>query len=233
VRPVDPRRRLAVRIALLLTALGVAAWVVWGSPLLAVSSVRVDGAGSLTADQVRSAAGITDGTPLLRVDVDAAAARVARLPQVADVQVTRGWPRTVVITVEERVPVAVVEQAGTRSLVDAGGVLFDTVTGEPPAGVVPLAVATPGPEDAATRAGLSALGELPRDVRTQLASVAATTGNDVTLTLLDGTTVLWGSAAESAQKGDVLVALLGQLASGALEPATTIDLSAPSAVVLR
>src|SRR3712207_8451305 len=43
---------------------------------------------------------------LLRVDVDAAEARVARLPQVASVEVTRGWPDRVVITVRERVPVA-------------------------------------------------------------------------------------------------------------------------------
>jgi cell division protein FtsQ len=206
---------------------------VWGSPLLAVSTVRVDGAGSLTTDQVRAAAGIDEGTPLLRVDVDAAADRVARLPQVASVQVTRGWPQTVVITVQERVPVAVVERSGTRSLVDADGVLFDTVTGEPPAGAVPLEVADPGPDDDATRAGLAALVELPRDVREQLAAVTVRSPRDVTLTLTDGTTVLWGTAAESDEKADVLVALLGQIAAGSLEPAATIDVSAPSAVVLR
>ncbi|MGY1746208.1 cell division protein FtsQ/DivIB [Blastococcus sp. SYSU D00695] len=232
-RPLDPRRRLAIRVGLVLTALAVAAWVVWGSPLLAVSTVRVDGAGSLTAEQVRAAAGIEEGTPLLRVDTDAAAARVARLPQVASVQVTRGWPQTVVVTVVERVPVAVVERDGTRVLVDADGVLFDTVTGEPPAGVVPLEVPDPGPEDPATRAGLAALVELPRDVRTRVATVAVASANDVVLVLDDGTTVLWGTAEESAEKADVLVALLEQLASGALDPATTIDVSAPSAVVLR
>ena len=54
----------------------------------------------------------------------------------------------------ERVPVAVVGEPGRRSLVDAEGVLFDTVTGEPPAGVVPLDVADPGPGDPATMAAL-------------------------------------------------------------------------------
>ena len=85
------------------------------------------------------------GTPLLRVDVEDVEARVARLPQIAAVEVTRGWPRSVVITVVERVPVAVVGEAGRRSLVDADGVLFDTITGAPPPGVVPLEVADPGP----------------------------------------------------------------------------------------
>ena len=105
-----------------------------GQPVLAVRTVQVDGVTTLPADQVREAAGIADGHA-------AAAGRRRRrpgagrpLPQVASVEVTRGWPHTVVVTVVERVPVAVVGDAGQRSLVDAEGVLFDTVTGAPPAG---------------------------------------------------------------------------------------------------
>ena len=231
--PVARRRRLLVRGGVLVAALGLLAWLLWGSPVLAVSAVRVDGAGTLTAAEVVDVAGIDEGTPLLRVDVDAAEARVARLPQVADVEVTRGWPRSIVITVVERVPVAVVDQAGTRSLVDADGVLFDTVTGRPPAGVVPLDVADPGPEDRTTRAALSALVALPDDVRADVSAAEATTPEDVTLTLEDGTTVLWGSDERAHDKADALHALLGQLRTGRLQPAETIDVSTPAAVVLR
>jgi cell division protein FtsQ len=110
---------------------------------------------------------------------------------------------------------------------------IDTVTGAPPARVVPLDVAAPGPDDRATRAALAALVALPREVRSDVAAASATTAEDVTLTLTDGTTVLWGSAEHAGDKADVLVALLGQLRSGALAPAGTIDVSAPSAVVLR
>jgi cell division protein FtsQ len=152
---------------------------------------------------------------------------------VAGVEVTRGWPRSVVVTVVERVPVAVVEESGTRSLVDADGVLFDTVTGWPPAGAVPLDVADPGPEDRATRAALAALVALPEDVRGDVAGARAASAEDVRLTLDDGTTVLWGSAEEAGDKADTLVALLGQLQAGRLAPAGTIDVSTPSAVVLR
>jgi cell division protein FtsQ len=222
-----------VRGGLAVAVLGLLAWLLWGSPVLAVSAVRVDGAGTLTATEVVDVAGVAEGTPLLRVDVEAAEARVARLPQVADVEVTRGWPRSVVVTVVERVPVAVVEEAGTRSLVDRDGVLFDTVTGRPPAGAVALDVADPGPEDRATRAALAALVALPGEVRGEVADARATSAEDVRLTLEDGTTVLWGSAEEAGDKADTLVALLGQLQAGALEPAQTIDVSTPSAVVLR
>jgi cell division protein FtsQ len=231
--PAARGRRLLVRGGVLAAVLGLSAWLLWGSPVLAVATVRVDGAGTLTAAEVVDVAGIDEGTPLLRVDVDAAEARVARLSQVADVEVTRGWPRSVVVTVVERVPLAVVEESGSRSLVDADGVLFDTVTGYPPVGVVSLEVADPGPEDPATRAALAALVALPEDVRVDLADARATSAEDVTLTLEDGTTVLWGSDERADDKADALVALLVQLESGALEPAGTIDVSTPAAVVLR
>jgi cell division protein FtsQ len=210
-----------------------AVWALWFGPLLAVGTVRVDGLVTLPADQVREAAGIEAGKPLLRVDVDAAAARVARLPQVADAEVTRGWPRTVVITIVERVPVAVVGEPGRRSLIDADGVMFDSITGDPPEGVVPLDVADPSADDPATRAALDALVALPAGVREAVAGAAATTSEDVSLTLVDGTVVRWGGAAESEKKAAVLTALMEQFADGSLEPAATIDVSAPDAVVLR
>ena len=166
--PADParsRRRRTLRLGAALLLLVAALWFLWAGPVLAVGTVQVDGAGTLAADEVRKAAGIEVGTPLLRVDVEDVEARVARLPQISAVEVTRGWPQSVVITVVERVPVAVVGEAGRRSLVDADGVLFDTITGAPPPGVVPLEVADPGPGDAATMAALEALVALPGEVR--------------------------------------------------------------------
>jgi cell division protein FtsQ len=213
--------------------LAVLAWVLWGSPLLAVRTVQVDGVATLPAEQVRETAGVDEGTPLLRVDVTAVQERVAQLPQVDSVEVTRGWPSTVVITVVERTPVAVVGTPGRRSLVDARGVLFDTITGDAPEGVVPLEVADPGPDDAPTMAALGALTALPDDVRGQVAGAAATSAEDVSLTLEDGTTVRWGTPEQTDEKAAALTAVLDQIASGALEPAGTIDVSTPDAVVLR
>jgi cell division protein FtsQ len=230
-----PRSRAQRRLRALLAVPLVAtvAWVLWASPLLAVRTVQVDGAVSLSAGEVRDAAGVATGTPLLRVDTDAARARVTRLPQVSSVEVSRGWPSSVVITVTERVPIAVVQSAGQRYLVDDEGVLFDTITGDPPSGVVPLDVRTPKAGDRAFTAGLAALASLPRGVRSDVVSARATTAEDVTLTLADGTTVLWGDGADSEAKGRVLSSLLGQIAAGTLDPADTIDVSAPDSVVLR
>ncbi|WP_245160995.1 FtsQ-type POTRA domain-containing protein [Blastococcus sp. CT_GayMR16] len=227
------RRRRPVQLAVAALALIVVVWLLLAGPVLGVNTVQVDGVTTLSADQVRETAGIEAGTPLVRVDVEAARARIARLPSVASVEVTRGWPHTVVVTVVERVPIAIVGEPGRRSLVDAEGVLFDTVTGQPPAGVVPLDVADPGPGDPATMAALAAVAALPADVRGQVASAAAGTAEDISLTLTDGTLVRWGGAEESDRKGAALAALIEQLANGDLEPAGTIDVSTPEAVVLR
>jgi cell division protein FtsQ len=149
------------------------------------------------------------------------------------VAVTRGWPHTVVVTVVEREPVAVVGVPGQRTLVDASGVLFDTVTGAPPAGIVPLDVASPGPGDPTTMAALAAVEAMSTDLRKKVASLAAATPDDISLTLTDGTVVHWGGPEKSDRKGSALAAVLAQLAGKKLEPASTIDVSTPEAVVLR
>jgi cell division protein FtsQ len=226
------RRPLAWLAGLL--ALAAVAGFLWAGPLLSVRSVQVDGVSTLPAGQVQEAAGVVEGTPLLQVDVSAAAARVARLPQVAGVQVTRGWPSSVVITVVERTPLAVVEDAGRRMLVDAEGVPFDTITGDPPEGVVRLEVDDPGPDDASTRAALTAIAALPPELRAEVTVVRSSDdGAAVALQLADDTTVEWGDGGESARKAGVLVAVLQQIEGGELEPAGTVDISAPGAVVLR
>lgn len=233
-----PSRRTArhgrsVRIATALTVLAVVGWLLWLGPVLAVRTVQVDGTATLTVDQVRKAAQVPRGVPLLRIDLGSVEDRVARLPQIRDVQAARGWPDRIVVTVAERVPVAVVGERGRRSLVDADGVLFDTVTGDAPQGVVPLDVADPGPEDPATRAGLAAVRALPAGLREEVVEVAAPNPDDISLTMVDGTVVRWGSDERSETKGTVLAALLDRIDDGELDQASVIDVSAPDAVVLR
>lgn len=228
-----PGRRRLVQLLGAVLALVAVLWFLAAGPLFSVRSVQVDGADLLPADLVRESSAIGEGTPLLRVDVDAATARLAELPQVREVTVTRGWPDRVVITLVERTPLAAVEQDGRRVLVDESGVLFDTVTGQLPDGVVPLQVAEPGPGDDATEAALEAIAAMPEGLRGQMAGVTATGAEDVTFLLDDGTVVRWGSAAESERKAQALAGLVTRIEDGDLEPAGEIDVSAPGAVVLR
>jgi cell division protein FtsQ len=82
-------------------------------------------------------------------------------------------------------------------------------------------------------AGLAAVSALPAEVRRDVVQAAATSAEDISLTLTEGTIVRWGDAERSTDKAAALAGLLEQIDAGRLEPAQTIDVSTPSAVVLR
>jgi cell division protein FtsQ len=125
------RLRVLVALGLVMVLAGAAGWVVLESTLLSVRSVEVTGASRVTPAQVLAAADVPAATPLARVDTDAVARRVRSLVAVRTVSVTRQWPRTVEIVVQERVPAAVQVRGSSYLLVDASGVAFDTVHKRP------------------------------------------------------------------------------------------------------
>ena len=205
--------------------LGALAWVVFATSVFAVREVRVTGSAIAPPEQVRSTAEVTLGTPLARIDVDAVRARVRALPSVADVDVHRAWPSTLVIAVVERRPVAAVPAADGYLLVDAEAVPFQSVA-RPPAGLAVVRVDSPGPSDPSTRAALSVLAALTPELRAKLSAVVAESPVRIHLELTGGRTVIWGDARDGATKARVATALLGQ--SG-----RTIDVSAPEVATVR
>ncbi|MEJ7702360.1 MAG: FtsQ-type POTRA domain-containing protein [Geodermatophilaceae bacterium] len=187
--------------------------------------VAVTGTEDGNAAAVREIASIPEGLPLARLDTDAVTERLLLLPQIESVSVQRSWPSTVRIKVVERVPVALVDVDGVQWLIDRNAVLFAQVT-EPPAGVPLLEVQNAASDDRATLAALEVIGALPADIRDRLARVSAETPDSVVLHLVGGRTVIWGSAEDSDRKALVLAGVFGQ-------PGGTIDVSSPSAVVIR
>lgn len=204
---------------------GAALWILYFSAVLGVREVQVSGEQTLSAEAIREIAAIGPQSPLARLDSEAVAGRVGTIPQVESVTVTRSWPSTVRIELVERSPRAVVETDTGWWLVDRFGVLFAQVS-EPPPGVPPLEVDSAGPEDRSTLAAISVLDALPGELREQVQRLSAQSPDSVVLHLAGGRTVIWGSARDSARKARVLTGLLGQ--EGA-----TIDVSSPSAVVIR
>ncbi|HTV10296.1 MAG TPA: FtsQ-type POTRA domain-containing protein [Acidimicrobiales bacterium] len=131
VRREEGRKRLRV----LLGALGVLAVAAGGvgalhSPLLTVRHVEVLGGTETPAAEIVSAAGIVTGHTLM-LDVGGAPAERAldALPWVGGVSFSRRWPWTVVITVQQRSPVALVPLArGGPELVDVTGRALEVLT---------------------------------------------------------------------------------------------------------
>lgn len=215
--PRRPRRRRWVRVAivvLVIVAVAAAAWAVWLSPLLAARQVRVVGVEGVRAGAVLAAAALPVGVPLARIDTAPAERAVAAMPWVAGVEVRRGWPAELVVAVTPREPVAVVEGAQARTAVDATGTTFE-VTGALPKGLPRVRA-----EGDALREAMAVLTSLAPDLARRVVSVAATTRDDVTLTLRSGDLVRWGSSDQAAFKAEVLRALMGRKAQ-------VYDVSAP------
>jgi cell division protein FtsQ len=200
------RTRRTVRlivISVLVVLVALAVWAVWFSSWFAVREVRVLGAVRVSVDTVRTAAAVPAAVPLARVDVDGVTSRVAAIPEVASVEVRRGWPDVLVVVVTERVPVAVVRGATGWSFVDAGGVRFGSAT-VPPAGLPPITASS----DPALESAAAVVAALPPTIGRTVSGVSARTRDNVVLTLLGGSSVQWGSAEDSPRKAAVLASLL-------------------------
>lgn len=215
------RRYLARRWTALLIVLGVLGlgYVFVFTPVVGVRSVDVFGTRDLSHDDVREAAAIELGTPMVRLDTDEAGQRVAELPRVFDVQVSRSWPSTVEITVTERDPVAVRQLPDGVHLVDRTGLDYTTVESRP-AELPLLRVRRASPDDPATRAAVTVIEAIPAQLRKKVVEVAAETSGSVRLTLGDRRVIKWGDAEDNERKAAVLAPLLTR-------PGKTYDVTTP------
>jgi cell division protein FtsQ len=210
------RRWIAVLAVLTVVAVG---YLVMFTSLLGVRSVEVIGTREISKADVVKAAAIEHGTPMVRLDADEAAARVAELPRVFEVVVERSWPSTVEIIVTERSPVAIRKAGAEIHLIDATGLDY-AITKTAPPGLPTLAMDDVRPDNPATRAAVTVLGALPKQLKTHVVTLSAATPGDVRLTLADGRVVKWGNARDNARKAAVLAPLLTR-------PGKTYDVATP------
>jgi len=203
------RRYLARRWTALLIVLAVLGltYVVMFTSLIGVRSVDVLGVHDIPPDDVREAAAVESGTPMVRLDTDEIAARVAKLPRVAEVSVSRSFPTTVEIQVTERTPVVVVPAGDGVHLVDRTGRDYATVRSRP-ARLPVLKVVKVAPDDPATHAAVTVLAALPEALRGRVVELSARSAGDVRFTLRNGRVVKWGDAEDNERKAAVLAPLL-------------------------
>jgi cell division protein FtsQ len=202
-------------IAMISVGLGL---LLYFTPIMAVRNLVVDGLQAVPRDEVVAAVAVRTGTPLLQVDTDKVANRVATIRRVASVRVQREYPSSLRVTVVERVPVAVKDLPDGTHLFDRDGV--DFATAPPPPGVAYLDVDNPGPSDPPTKAALQVLTALRPEVVAQVGRIAAPSVASITLTLSDGRVVIWGTTDRTDEKAEKLAALLTR-------PGHTYDVSSP------
>ena len=220
------RRRTIIIVAAATVVVGVfATWLVAFSSVFGVRSVEVRGVHVLTADRVRAAADISDGTPLVRLDTSAITKRVERLPEVASAQVSTSFPSTVVIMVEERVAVGYTLRSEHPVLVDRTGAEYRQVD-HPPAGLPHFMLPT-GDQQRPTAAAVAAVATaLPPAVTGHVRWIDALNPNRITLVLSGHRLVQWGSAEQTELKAHLLPALLRR-------PVSSVDLTDPDQPITR
>jgi cell division protein FtsQ len=202
-------------ISVIVVGLGL---LLYFTPIMSARDIVVVGLGAVPQEEVISAVAVPPGTPLLQVNTDAVAERVAAIRRVASVRVQREYPSTLRVTVVERVPVVVKDYPDGPHLFDRDGV--DFALGPPPPGVPYLDTKNPGPDDAPTRAALQVMTSLRPEVAAQVARVDAPSVAGITLQLTDGRQVVWGTTDRTEEKALKLGALLTQ-------PGKTYDVSSP------
>jgi cell division protein FtsQ len=230
------RRRRVLGWALAAVALAVGAAYLIRTPLFALSAVRVDGTRAVARAEIVEASQVRVGEPYLGLDLEAIRARVAALPRVAAVRVTRDYPSSLRITVTERPPVASVSAGSVYWLVAADGTVLDAAGRRPadlpyvasvplPDGVGPGSRLPPGNELANA---LSALGGMAPKLKVLVAGVNARSLDSLEFTLKDGSRVLYGLAVDQPAK-DAAVLLVRRTLNREGREAQRIDVRNPSA----
>jgi cell division protein FtsQ len=202
-------------ISVIVVGLGL---LLYFTPVMSARNIVVVGLGAVTQDEVTGAVAVEPGTPLLQIDTDTVAERVAAIRRVASVRVQREYPSTLRVTVVEREPVVVKDYPDGPHLFDRDGV--DFAIAPPPPGVPYLDTKNPGPNDPPTKAALEVMTSLRPEVAAQVARVDAPSVAAITLQLTDGRQVVWGTTDRTEEKALKLGALLTQ-------PGKTYDVSSP------
>lgn len=192
--------------------------VLYFTPAMSARNIVVTGLSVVTREEVLDAARVRPGTPLLQINTNQVADRVATIRRVASARVQRQYPSALRVTIVERVPVVVKDFPDGPHLFDRDGV--DFATAPPPPALPYLDVASPGPTDPATKAALEVLMALRPEVAGQVGRIAAPSVASITLTLGDGRVVIWGTTDRTDEKAEKLAALLTQ-------PGKTYDVSSP------
>ena len=207
-------------LAVAVTFLGAGSvWLLYGSPWLRVSRVAVSGTRVLTPDEVRKAAAVPVGSPLLSVDTAAIEARLRReLPRIGTVEVFRSWPHGIGLKITERTPVLLMEKGGRFIEVDDRGVRFATVSRRPAAvPTLDLDLSAPGSaaaglrrfgQDRLVREAVAVAGRIPAAAARDTRVVKVRSYDDISLELTGGRTVAWGSAENGSAKARTLTALM-------------------------
>ncbi|GAA2888641.1 FtsQ-type POTRA domain-containing protein [Microbacterium esteraromaticum] len=196
------------------------------SPMFAVEKITVAGAKTIDPAVVQQSLSDQIGAPLALVDADEVKSALGGFPIIESYALEVRPPRELLVRIVERTPIGAIRDADGYAVVDAAGVVLSS-SAQLPEGRPELEI-TGGIDSAAFRSAGLVMRSLPADLRATVTTVRATSGDDVTLRLADGKTVVWGSEKDSVLKAAVLVRLIA-----ASPESKAFDVSSPTVPVVR
>lgn len=224
----EARKRRLIILAWVggLLALFAAVFGVAYSPIMALRQIEVQGVTSIDPALIQQSLTPQMGTPLPLVSGSEVAEALSAFSIVETYRIEARPPSTIVVHIVERTPIGFFEVATGFEIVDVAGV---TLRIEParPSGL-PLLDFNGGVHSRAFKPVASVLSSLPDDLRAQTTRAWASGPDDVQFTLASGTSVFWGTEADTQLKLRTLQALLISNPS-----ANVIDVSAPLNPVIR
>ena len=227
----EPKRR-AVGLTIIIGGVLIAAAIITlYTPWLGVFNLRVivvRGNHHVTPEEIKRVSGLGNGGPLARLPVHRAAVALETIPWVKQATVTRIYPHTVRITIQERTPIAAIAVGNGNYLIigDGGVVVEKQHLNQLPYPLVigaPLTQATAGGRIQNTQI-IAILARLhsARLVPKPFNKINFSDPAAVQITSLDGTVVQLGELSGIEARIDELIALL-----------PTIDLARYRSIDLR
>lgn len=199
--------------------------LVFFSPLLAVRTITVEGAHLLPAETVQEQLKPLDGTPVTRISEDEVQSMIGSSHILRDVTIQARPPHELVVTLHERIPVAVVKDGDKFSLVDVDGVKLGEVDSVEEAGLPEISGGTDTLKTPEFKTITAVLSALPQSLLAEVKEAKADSASTISLNMHDDTEVVWGTAEDSELKAKVLTQLRSTLGeSGAI---STYDVSSP------
>jgi len=177
-------------------------WALYQSRLFLIEDLKVVGTHRLKADRVMQMANVHIGEPLISVNPKSISNNLSKIPQIKSARVERGWPHSVLITVTERSPVAVVKWGKGFSLIDDEGMLAGKIDHQPKK----MRLISAKPNTAAMKSAVQIALAIP--AKWKVARISAANSNSVIVDLTQGQSIAFGSGDQAKLKIKVVGSLL-------------------------
>ncbi len=226
-----PRRLRSIQTVLLVLVIALIGWGGWtwyrGSSFVRVRRVSVTGLSGPDINQIRAAltsSALTMTT--LDVNISRLESAVSRYPYVQRLTVSSSGSHTLLIHVDEQVPVALVQTGGRTAVVGADAQILpaDVAHGKLPT----VALRSPGDGQTITapgaRAAIAVLAAAPYAMLAHVAGATSSSAHGVIVQLRNGPQLYFGPNSQLSQKWAAVVAVLQDKGSAG---AAYIDVSDP------